>query len=146
MKRSFRVATVFTGAATAVLAPAAAYAAPAAPGATARITPDTTNHDCSKGSTTIYSRTNQVHLYYSSREHHPYPACIAGTGSPIIWGPGKRFSSYCAGAYSGYLDIDGSARRFTASSTVYPLFDASVSGIWISRENSSRIFDTCANW
>jgi hypothetical protein len=146
MKRSFRVATVFTGAAAcAALAPAA-HAASAAPGATARITPDTTAHDCSKGSTTIYSRTNEVHLYYSSKEHHTYPACIFGSGSPIIWGRGKRFGSYCAGAWSGYLYIDGGARRFTAGNTVHQLYNASVSGIMISRENYNRLFSTCANW
>jgi hypothetical protein len=107
MKRSFRVATVFTGVAAcaAVFAPAA-EAAPAAPGVMTRIAPDTvTAYDCSVANTAL-------HLYYTPSESHSIPACFSGTGYWYV-GTGKRFDAYCAGDYSGSLEVDGTWRRFT---------------------------------
>jgi hypothetical protein len=95
MKRSFKVATVFTGAAcTAVLAPAA-HAAPLAPGATAKITPaDTTANNCTA------AEAKWVHLYYTAAEHHSTPACFGGDGSYYL-GNNRRFTELCAGNNSG---------------------------------------------
>jgi hypothetical protein len=127
MKRSFRVATVFTGAAACAVALApTAHAAPAAPGATARITPDTTARDCTK------TFTSSVVLYYSTKQNHSVNACIAGVGF-VYLGQGKRFASYCAGAYSGFMYIDGDRRTFTEGS--HPLYNAAVSAISITRDN-----------
>jgi hypothetical protein len=128
MKRSFRVATVFTGAAAcAVALTPAAEAAPTAPGATARITPAATNHDCT-------SKSGQaIHLYYSLKENHTTPACIAGSGS-VQWARGKRFASYCGGGYSGYMWIDGGQKRhFTAGVVYHDLYNVSVSKVAISK-------------
>ena len=133
MKRTFRVATVFTGAAACAvgLAPPAAEAAPVAPGATARITPDITVRDC-----TGPNNTSSVHLYYRASENHVPAACFRSSGS-YFWGTGKKFASYCGGAFSGYLFIDGEGRHFTAGSSYHYLYGASVSGIRITRHTSS---------
>src|SRR5437016_1960199 len=127
MKRSFRVATVFTGAAAcaAALMPAA-EAAPVTPGASARLTPNTTARTC--GQTNHY--TNSVHLYYSSRESHPLPACITGIRNVYI-GTGKRFSYYCGGAFSGSLEISGTFRHFTAGVRHHNLYKVYVSDVYI---------------
>jgi hypothetical protein len=122
------VATAFTGAAACAVALApAAEAAPAAPGATARITPDAVAGDCNRN---VYY-TSSVHLYYTASENHTSPACIGGDGYVYI-GTGKRFASYCAGAYSGSLEINGTFRHFTAGR--HYLYGAQVSGIYISGE------------
>lgn len=127
MKRSFRAATLFTGAAAcAVALGPAAHAAPVAPGATARITPDITGGNCSPP-TVIDS---SVHLYYEASQKHPVPACFNGSGTWTL-GKGKRFASYCAGAFSGYLYIDGTPRKFTDG--IHNLYGASVSKVRISK-------------
>ena len=128
MKKSFRVATIFTGVAgcAAALAPTA-QATPMAPGATARVTPDIIAHNCPT------SPTNSTVLFYTQAEHHSVPACFASFGSYYL-GTGKRFASYCGGAGSGYMWINQQARRFTAGSSYHNLYGAAVSRILISRE------------
>jgi hypothetical protein len=133
MKRSFRVATVFTGAAAAAaLAPAAAaYAAPVAPGATAGIAPDITGGNCFTGA----PFTSSTVLYYAASENHATGACFASKGTYTL-GTGKRFQWYCAGQYSGHLWIDGSKRAFTEG--YHRLFNASVSKISISKVDTGQ--------
>jgi hypothetical protein len=127
MKRSFRVATVFTGAAACAVALApAAEAVPVAPGTTSRITPDTTARDCTK------TFTSSVVLYYSSKQNHSVNACIAGIGF-VYFGQGKRFASYCAGAYSGFMYVNGTRRPFTEGS--HPTYGAAISAVSITRDN-----------
>jgi len=98
MRKSFRVATVFTGAAAcaAAFAPAAGAATPA-PGTTTRITPTgITPNDCTPG------EWNWLHMYYTTAEKHPTPACYGGTGVYPIPG-NKRFTKFCPGDNSGAL-------------------------------------------
>jgi hypothetical protein len=126
MKRSFRVATVFTGAAAATVAgfAPAAGAATVAPGAATRITPDITGGNCSSNA------NSSVHLYYEASQNHARPACFNGDGTWPI-GKGKRFVSYCAGGFSGYLYIGGTPKKFTRGT--HYLYGASVSKIEISK-------------
>ena len=111
MKRSFRVATVFTGAAAcaAAFAPTA-NAAQVAPDGTTRIAPDAIAANCEPGMIDASS----LHLYYSPKQNHPKPACVFLSDGYVPIGNGTaKFSSYCAGGYSGYLYINGSPHRFT---------------------------------
>ena len=105
MKRSFRVASVFTGAAaaTAAFAPAA-MAAPTtteAPTTTTAVTPQTvpTVKNC------VASTENWVHLYYTPTEKHG-PACFGGYGTYAIKS-GRYFQSVCAGNNYGYVIQSG---------------------------------------
>ena len=127
MKRTFRVATVFTGAAAcaATLTPAA-QAAPVAPGVMTRATPDAIASDCGR------SPTASVHLYYTISEKHSVPACVDSLGVAHL---GKRFGSYCGGAWSGYLYVGGSARHFTAGTAYHNMFGVSVSKIDVTKFN-----------
>lgn len=116
MRKSFRVATVFTGAAAcaAVFTPAA-HAAPAAPGATAGITPKALTHNnCTAG------ELDWFHLYYTAAENHPTPACFAGTGTYVI-SSNKRFAFFCAGNNSGYLGTDIGRIPFSGGSIPFNL-------------------------
>jgi hypothetical protein len=94
MKRSFRVATVFTGAAACAVALApTAHAAPAVPRATAN---GIIANDCTNG------EWNWLHMYYTAAERHSVPACFGGTGVFKIPG-NKRFTGFCPGNNSGYI-------------------------------------------
>jgi hypothetical protein len=101
MKRSFRVATVFTGAAAAVaLTPA--LNAVAMPGNVAQVpkgqevTPNITVENCNSG-------TRQwLHLYYTAAEHHG-PSCFGHPGSYTIPNSRTAFASLCAGNNNGFL-------------------------------------------
>lgn len=126
MKRSFRVATVFTGAAALAtgLAPMA-QAGTVAPGVTAA----TIGGDCN----TAFAATASLHLYYTSSENHSLAACFTGFGTYTI-GKGKRFAYYCAGEYKGHLYINGQARAFTSG--YHNLYGASVSKVSISNYNN----------
>jgi hypothetical protein len=126
MKRSFRVATVFTGAtACAVALTPMAEAAPVAAGATARMTPNAVAGNCP----TNANSTNALVLYYTTSEHHTLPACILGKGK-VSFGK-KRFRAYCAGQYSGYFWINGAKKGFTAG--IHSLYGASVSAVSITK-------------
>lgn len=86
MKRSLRVATIFTGtvAAATALTPAADAAA---------ATP--TAHNCGVNQSWMF------HMYYAPNQRHPTPACV-GSGTGLVWiGTGKQFASICGGQYSG---------------------------------------------
>jgi hypothetical protein len=127
MKRSFRVATVFTGAAAcaAAFAPTA-NAAQVGPNGTTRITPDAKAGTCEPG----LIGASSLHLYYSPKQDHPDPACVYLSDGYVAIGNGKaKFSSYCGGGYSGYLYIDGSPHRFTKGD--HHLYGQDVSGVYI---------------
>ena len=89
MRKSFRVATVFTGAAAAtVVAPIAT--------ATAAVKP-AINHQTCNSSTKPW-----VHLYYTAAEKHP-PVCFGNNGFYSILS-GTRFVSVCPGNNIGSLE------------------------------------------
>jgi hypothetical protein len=104
MKKSFRVATVFTGAAAAAAAftPAAA----AMPVATGPATHDLAPGIAATGNVTATddcgSRTEGwLYLYYAASEHHG-PVCLGGTGIVDIK-PGTRIAGYCTGNTYGSM-------------------------------------------
>lgn len=96
MKRSFRVATVFTGAAAcaAVMTPAA-QAARVAPGH--GFAPDVTARICSPQTT---GSENLVELTYVKGHK---PECFTGNGQTGI--EGAPFNTYCADSKSGEMYI-----------------------------------------
>jgi hypothetical protein len=136
MKRSFRAATAFTGAAACAVA-----FTPTADAATARITPDTLHAANCVGN----ASTPQLHLYYAASQHHPTPACVSGpVGSIVNWPSGKHFSSYCGGEYSGSLVFAGPTfAHFTHGAALHHLYGP-VYGVEISRVNTTGAID-CAN-
>jgi hypothetical protein len=129
MKRSFRVATVFAGAAAVALTPTAAYAAPMAPAA--GVTPEITGGDCYTGA----PFTSSLVLYYTNSEKHPVGACFYSKGTYTL-GTGKRFQWYCAGEYSGHLWINGTKRAFTEG--YHHLYSVSVSKVSISKVDTGQ--------
>jgi hypothetical protein len=127
MRKSFRVATAFTGAAAAVtgFAPAAG-AATAAPAVTPAATGTAHAGNCTQ------AKTYDLVLHYAKAERHASPACVTGTGFVAIGDGGVHFSSYCAGAaFSGYLWINHSPRPFADNATLHKLYGADVSGVTI---------------
>lgn len=123
MKRSFRVATAFTGiaACTAGFVPAAqAYAVAA---------------DCPQNG----AYASAVHLYYSTNEGHPDPACIrivSNWNHPSAYFNPVRIASWCGGAYSGSVLVPGErqGRHFTAGSRAHHFYNTSVDGVVLSQE------------
>lgn len=135
MRKSFRVATVFTGAAAcaAVFAPAAG-AAPVAPGATGEITPKAvTGNNCTAG------EWNWTHMWYTTSEKHSIAACFAGTGTYPIPG-NKKFSYFCAGNNSGSLNTNYGYLPFWAGSKILGLSSAVVHSVrlWHHNDPSAR--------
>jgi hypothetical protein len=101
MKRSFRVATLFTGAAAAVALSPAANAV-AMPGSAAQVprgpevTPNITPENCNSG-------TRQwIHLYYTAAEDHG-PSCLGHPGFYKVPNHNTVFESYCPGNNSGFI-------------------------------------------
>lgn len=101
MRKSFRVATVFTGAAAcaAAFTPAAALAATATTMAkTQQMGPDTFHINCPGGKTG--APTTSMHFYYAPSADHG-PTCVGQLGHTSL---GDTFYwSYCAGNNSGHL-------------------------------------------
>jgi len=128
MRRSFQVATVFTGAAAAVAAftPAAGAATPA-PGATAKVTPDAVAKNC----TGDLGNTMSLVLYYTNTKHAP--ACVAGTGKVAIGDGGATFNSYCGGFWSGYLWIKHAEHKFAPGT--HKLYGQDVSAVTITKSD-----------
>jgi hypothetical protein len=95
MKKPFRVATLFTGAAAAAAAFAPTAAAmPATQAATThKLAPDASAKDC--GSAT----KGWTYLYYEASEHHG-PICLGGTGK-VPLDSHIKIAGYCAGANKG---------------------------------------------
>jgi hypothetical protein len=99
MKKSFRVATMFTGIAAASALTPAATAVAATLGTTDQVTPKITVEHCN-------SNTRPwVHLYYTAAENHG-PACFGGNGTYNITS-GTRFVDACTGNNYGYLRFSG---------------------------------------
>jgi hypothetical protein len=127
MKRSFKVATVFTGAAAcaAAFAPTAG-AATVAPGATARITPEAiTANDCTAG------EWDWAHMEYTAAERHPTDACYGGSGIFDIAG-NKRFTEFCPGGNFGWLVTSFGSFSYSAGAYTIPLYSAIVYAVGIS--------------
>lgn len=108
MKRSFQVATVFTGAVA-----CAAALAPTVEAEAAAVTPATTAGNC-----TIAS-ASAVHLYYPASAKHPTPACIKGAGTYNFVG-GKKFAGICGGAWSGTFAYGVPNTSRSGTSPFYP--------------------------
>jgi len=124
MRRSFRVATVFTGAAAAVATfTPAAGAAPITPLAPAAA--DAHGQTCSS------VVTSDLVLWYKGSTHHP--ACVSGRGFVGIGDGNARFSQYCAGEYSGYLWVSGERQPFTKG--IHHLYGQKVSAVSITKSN-----------
>jgi hypothetical protein len=117
MKRSFRVATVFTGAAAAVsLTPA--VNAVAMPGNAVQVpkaqeaTPNITVENCNSG-------TRQwIHLYYTAAEHHG-PVCLGHPGTYIVPNHNTVFQSFCAGNNFGRIIGKNSDTNLSSSSVTF---------------------------
>jgi hypothetical protein len=112
MKRAFRVATIFTGAAAcaAVMTPAA-QAAVVVPGG-GRFTPDyPTVRVCND---LVSGTENKVKLTYTSKDPHA-PECFTGSGPWYVGG--ARFSRYCADSKSGLMKLGPAGASVTESFT-----------------------------
>jgi hypothetical protein len=110
MKRSFRVATVFTGAA----ACAAAFTPGVATAATAKadlITPDIAHKNCPH----TPALTKSVHFYYPPSAKHG-PTCVAGDGKTSLGG--TVYSFICTGNNFGWYDVNGSINYFNKHSLI----------------------------
>jgi hypothetical protein len=120
MKRTFRVATVFTGAAAcaAALTPAAQAAAVPAGGAAA-VRPDAT---CPA------MESHGLVLYYDANANPHPPACITGTGRFAIENH-PYMASYCADGASGSMLINGAWHPFTVGH--HNLYNVHVSSVSI---------------
>lgn len=97
MKRSFKVATAFTG--------VAACATVMAPAAGAATTMRDTAMNCTANT------APWVHLYYSPNQHHPTPACFGNNGANFIT-HGQKFSELCTGNNFGFFVISGATSPF----------------------------------
>jgi hypothetical protein len=133
VKRSFKVATAFTGAAACAfgLTPTAT-AVPVAPTST-KIPAFLGAHNCTGQS------PEAIHLYYPASRHHPTPACVSRfSGSPQPLNPPIRFQSYCGGAFSGLFAINGSRTgHFTRGNAKHNLFNVVISSVFVSRINTA---------
>jgi hypothetical protein len=129
VKRSFRAATVFTGAATCAVALApAAHAEVVAPGGTAaKVAPDL------KGTCTNNAFTDSVHLYYEKSENHATAACYNVEGS-VIPVKANKWWYYCGGV----------ARKFTAGTAYHALGKQVISDVFISKYVAKDVNDLCS--
>ena len=131
MKKSFRVAAVFTGAAAAI-----AGFAPAAGAATAA-------PDAAGAGNCTAAKTQDLVLYYTASEKHPTPACVSGFGYTPIGNRNLHFQSYCGGRYSGYFWIDGSRKHFTAGIVYHNLYGAEISQVSLSPVSNKTFTGDC---
>jgi hypothetical protein len=136
MKKAVRLATMVTGTAAwaATMTPVVAQAAPVAPAATGkvtpnaimgRVTPDATVSVCSS-SRSVFSHT-LILIYPNSGKHAP--VCFQGSG---YWHTGNtRFSGYCAAQMSGALEIKGKWYRFANDKAIHNLYKQVVSSVYL---------------
>jgi hypothetical protein len=124
MKRAFRVATVFTGAAAcaAALTPTA-QAAAVAPGARAAAIPD----NVTVGSCPTVIPSGTLVLAYTPSEFH-HPVCFRGSGRWFV-GADTKFSSYVGVSKSGSLLIDGRWEKFTSG--LHHLYKQAVTSVYL---------------
>jgi hypothetical protein len=92
MRKAFRVATAFTGAAACAAAFTPAAATAAATTAKTQIGPDAFHRDCPDYSTT------SVHLYWPASKDHG-PTCVGQLGTTSL--ASNYFSGVCTGNNSG---------------------------------------------
>jgi hypothetical protein len=106
MRKAFRVATAFTGAAAcaAAFTPAAAAAATTAK---TQVGPDTFHRNCPHYSTT------SVHLYWPASKDHG-PTCVGQLGESTL--SGTYFRSVCTGNNSGSMSTSRTFFDFHRSS------------------------------
>jgi hypothetical protein len=137
MRKSVKVAMVFTG----TTAYAAAFV-PAAGAATAagaqQMVPATSHHNCALG-----PRTTSVVLWWPGTAHHG-PTCVGGQnfqhqGTPL----GTYFSYYCPGNNIGTLSWNGGDSNiiFSLGQTKQPLHHRYLSQAYISSWSGH---DTCS--
>jgi hypothetical protein len=137
MRRAFKVATVFTGAAAAVAAFTPAGAATAA--GAQRMEPATSLRNCNGH---LASTTSMVFVYQSGNHG---PTCI-GDGNISLQGfpvrPDTKYGNFCAGNNSGNMFYDsGRSKVFVPGSKKIGLGGAFVSNVSI---GSFRGADKCA--
>lgn len=106
MRKAFKVAMVFTGAAT--CAAAFTPAAEAAPATTVRIQPDVVLKNCTIGPRT----TSMVFTWFASQHHGP--TCIGSGGKPGTVTVNHSFAHGCTGDNFGWTSNgDGFHSPFT---------------------------------
>lgn len=120
MRKAFKVATVFTGAA----ACAAAFT-PAAMAATVR--PDTSHRNCAGGG----QLTTSMVFVWPSAAHHG-PTCVGGANGTGWTHLGTDYISFCAGNNSGSMKVSGSTRKFHEGQ-ISPLYSDHVSSVRITK-------------
>jgi hypothetical protein len=116
MRKSFKVATVFTGAAA-----AAAVFAPAA-GAATTTTPVTHHFNC-----TIGPRANATVLYWPTSKHHG-PTCVSGSWGSTSLG-NTYFTYFCAGPYSGAINFPNGGYRLYSKGEGYGTLNQEVTSV-----------------
>lgn len=127
MKRSFKAATAFTGAAV-----CAVTMAPAAGAVTA--VPETAQN-CTAATATW------VHLYYSSKQDHPTPACFGNNG-PNYLTNGQKFSEMCTGNNYGIIKVAGEIEAFNSNALWIFAPPLKVSSVWITG-HTAKYSHTC---
>jgi hypothetical protein len=127
MRKSFKVATVFTGAAA-----AAAVFAPAAGAATA--TADAVRYNCPIG-----PRTAATVLYWPTSKHHG-PTCVSSIG--LISVGDTYFSYFCAGNYFGVINFPDRVSRYYKPGEGYGTLKDKVTSVNITGWNSGT-YETC---
>jgi hypothetical protein len=108
MRRSFQVATIFTGAVACAAAVApVAEAAPAATAKTQVIKPDVVKKNCVVGPNT----TSMVFYWYSFQDHGP--TCIGSAGAPGTETLNHSFAGFCTGDnYGWFTNAAGTKTKF----------------------------------
>ena len=101
MKRSFKAATAFTGAAVCAVAMTPAVGA-------ATVVPETAKN-CTAAD------ANWVHLYYSTEQRHSIPACFGNNGANYLTN-GQKFSEGCTGNNYGFFVVGGTVESFKSNS------------------------------
>ena len=112
MRKAFKVATVFTGAAacTALFAPGAEAATATAGKPQLIMLPDTTHKNC-----TIGPRTTSTVFWWPASKNHG-PTCVGGGGDYDVSTSlgGNVFTSYCPGNNFGiFLSKGGDIRSYS---------------------------------
>ena len=117
MRRAFKVATAFTGAAAcaAMFAPGAEAAA--ATTAKTQIVPNTTHKNCTIGPTT----TSMVFWWFPSSKHGP--TCAGSAGHPGSTTLNHSFSKICTGDNYGWMYTGSGIHWPFSQGSFYPTYD-----------------------
>jgi hypothetical protein len=111
MKRSFKVATVFTGATAFAAAFTPTAGAVTVSAKTQLIKPDIFKKNCTLG-----HPTTSVHFYWPAAAHHG-PTCLGEAGTTSLGG--TVFASFCAGNNYGWFSASGVHVPFGQSETLF---------------------------